>query len=135
MIESICQSLKIGLDKGVRFIIINRKTGEENIVKEGLIKPHGFQPTEDGKFIITNTGGGQILILNDRFQSVETISGFFDTHPKDEISWLHTSFPLNGKIIAVDQTFAELILLDPKSKRLCRIKHSDDWKISYITRI
>lgn len=116
-------------------LVVDRDTNETNIVRNGLTKPHGFQPTNDGNFVITNTGGGEILVLDQNFRTKEIISGFFDSHPKDEISWLHTSFPVDGKIIAVDQTLTQLILLDTKGKRLCRIKHPENWKVSYVARI
>lgn len=116
-------------------LVVDKESGDANIALRGLIKPHGFQPTRDGRFVVTSTGQGKILILDDRFQLSESITGFFDNHPSGEISWIHTSFPVDGKIVAIDQTLAELIVLDTQNRRIQRIKHSDDWKVSFVGRV
>ncbi len=116
-------------------LVVDKESGDANIILRGLIKPHGFQPTRDGRFVVTSTGQGKILILDDGFQLSESITGFFDNHPVGEISWIHTSFPVDGKILAVDQTLAELIILDTQNRRIQRIKHSDDWKVSFVGRV
>ncbi|MBU0974434.1 hypothetical protein KKD03_01905 [Patescibacteria group bacterium] len=116
-------------------LVVNKETNTTQIVATELVKPHGFQPTEDGKFIVTSTGQGKVLVLDHEFKIIEEITGFFDGHPADEISWIHTTFPIGEKLVALDQTLAEMVIFDLKSKRIQRIKHPHGWKVAFIDRV
>jgi hypothetical protein len=118
-------------------IVIDKNSGSCSVVLGGLKKPHGFQKfmyQEKPAWTITDTGNGVVRVINGEFQPILNILGFFDNHPNDEISWLHTTYTYGIFLMALDQTMSQIILMDPTTRRKQTIQHSKEWKVSYLGR-
>lgn len=112
-------------------IKIDVTTGEYQTVLSGLKKPHGFKPF--GKnFVVTNTCGDQIIILDENFKMKHTITGFFDNSKSTHAKWLHTTFVYEQYLIVINQTDCKLVVIDLKNKTYQSINHSKEMKISAV---
>lgn len=109
-------------------IKINRETGASQIMVTGLNRPHAAKPFNDG-WIISNTQGNQLCIVNQSFEICDVIEGDFN--------WVQDNCPLTDEIVLLaDANNHRIVEINAKTKTIIsEYKYSEDYRIYQVAKI
>ena len=119
-------------------IKIDKETGQATPVLENLSHPHGIRKYNGG-FIVTNSGSGTVLIMNDQLRVTQELS--FNNLPykskeAGSTEWLQNVIPLNSNLLAViDSNRASIFIVNLRNKSMRRIPYDPDWVIQEVAPI
>mgnify|MGYP001116399453 FL=1 len=112
---------------------INRSTGETIVLLSHLKCPHAIQRFQSNQqteieFMLCNTKQSQILLLNQHFQIVKTIT-------LEDISWLQDATQIqNQNILLTDANHSTIIEIDSQSNSIVsEFSYSNNWRIYQIS--
>lgn len=116
-------------------VILDKRTGSLELVKDGLSRPHGFYRF-GGKgnehFVITSPTTGVIDILDYEYRPIQAIKGVIKTGTDDR-TWLQNTFPVSNNVLAlVDHYNFHIVFFNPFTKEKHVVETHKQWKIFQI---
>jgi hypothetical protein len=113
--------------------VVDRHTGEAQEVIAGLINPHKLSRRKLGGYFISDTRGGKLIFLDQRYQPQYEISfgGVPGVERSPQLSeYLQNATELREDIFAcIDIHRSSLWLIDVKLRRYRRIKFPVEWSV------
>ena len=115
-------------------VILDKRTGSLELVKDGLSRPHGFyrfgSPNE--YFVITSPTTGVIDILDHEYRPIYAIKGVIRTGTDDR-TWLQNTFPVSDNILAlVDHYNFHVVFFNIFTREKQVVETHRQWKIFQI---
>jgi hypothetical protein len=103
-------------------VAIDQESGKTETVVRGLDRPHSIRPRPDG-WLISDSGAGSIVLLDQDFWIVDTIS--------DDFSWVQDGLPLDSDTLLIaDANHNCLVFWSLKgSRRVGEMVYPKEWKI------
>lgn len=114
-------------------IEISKTTNAWKIIYQGMSKPHGGMPVDD-RFIVTDTGGGRVILWEDAFNMVYDYSALpGKSIDLDALEWLQFSRLRDNTIITIDSNRNAIIFIDIQAKKRMSLSYDNNWAIQEFT--
>lgn len=115
-------------------VILDKRTGETELVKDGLSRPHGFYRFGGNKtyYVITSPTTGVIDILDGDYRPSHAVKGVIKTGTDDR-TWFQNTFPVSDEVLAlVDHYNYHIIFFNIFTKEKQVVETHKQWKIFQI---
>jgi hypothetical protein len=112
----------------VRSVDIN--TGASEIVMSGMKNPHGAKRLADDSLLCTNTGGGEVWLLegeNLHHYAFADLPG--KAAAMEGVEWLQNTIAVKDFFISIDANRNALVVFNPAKQLYDMIPFSDDWAV------
>lgn len=109
---------------------VDIKSGASEILLSGMKSPHGAKRLANNSLLCTNTGGGEVWLLEGK--NLHSYA-FADLPGKatamEGVEWLQNTIAVQDFFISIDANRNALVLFNPAQKVYDMIPFSDDWAV------
>lgn len=113
-------------------VIIDKKRGTTELVKDGLSRPHGFYrfgPDGRPSYVITSPTTGVIDILDSNYHPTHAIKGVIKTGTDDR-TWLQNTYAVSENVLAlIDHYNFHVVFFDIARREKYVVETHKQWKI------
>ncbi len=112
---------------------IDLSSGTSTILLDQMNSPHGGMFLDKDTIFATNTRGGSVVLKSSNRKTIfdfTQLSGKPDfLHDKE---WIQNSTPLKDSIISIDSNRNQLVIFEPKTRKIHTIPYNDNWAVQDI---
>jgi hypothetical protein len=106
---------------------IDRATGASTVLTEGLNCPHGVKRLPQGGWVLPDTRGYRVLVLDEAFEVVKILESGF--------GWVQDATPLpNGHVLVGDANNSRIVEMNVEEARVVReLRYETNWRVYQIS--
>jgi hypothetical protein len=109
---------------------VNIENGKSEILLAGMKSPHGAKRLKSEKILCTNTGAGEVWILEDGHLRRFIFAGLpGKANAMQGVEWLQNTIAIDSYFITIDANRNALVIFDPAREIYDLIPFSGDWAV------